>query len=134
MAIPEPENGENSDTRDSKSRVDPFSNGAKAARMEHLLGFIQRNAELEARVKLLEELEREQKHMLQHEREIRTRTDSQLQKKQEVWCALPLRCSSCDWFVLIIGTRSYYCFQQRIYYTRGKRASPLPEGNRLVHI
>ena len=62
---------------------DPFSNASKAARTQHLLGLIQRNAELGARTKLLEELENESKTSLRLEREFRKQLEGQLRQKQE---------------------------------------------------
>ena len=81
MAIPS--NGDGEDFTDTLL-ADPFSNASKSARTKHLLGLIQKNAELDARVKLLEELDRENKSMLKHERELRERADEQLRQKQEV--------------------------------------------------
>lgn len=63
---------------------DPFSNSAKSVRTQHLIGLIQRNAEIDARVKLLEDLNRESKSLLKHERELRAQAESQLREKQQV--------------------------------------------------
>jgi hypothetical protein len=63
--------------------ADPFSSATKQARTQHLLGLMQTNAELGARSKLLEELEKESKIALVREREFRHQLESQLREKQE---------------------------------------------------
>lgn len=80
MALPE--SSEDGNDPMEAVMVDPFSNSAKSARTQHLIGLIQRCAELDARVKLLEELDRESKKMLQHEKELRESTENVLRQKQ----------------------------------------------------
>lgn len=77
---------EDMDNPNSQNTVlaDPYSTASKAARTQHLLGLIQRNAELEARAKLSEQLEKEAKYSLERERDMRDRIERQLNEKQQV--------------------------------------------------
>ena len=100
--------------------ADPYSAASKSARTQHLLGFMQRNAELEARVKMLEEVDKENKTQLTYERELRGRIETQLQEKQSVFfitrTMLRFRLTT----AFIVGARSSIRFQQRFYSSCGK--------------
>lgn len=103
MAIPT-----NGDEITEAVMADPFSNSSKSARTKHLLDLIQRNAELDARVKLLEEMDRENKNILKHERELRERADEQLRQKQDVCLLYILALASTDSLFFVSGFGSCY--------------------------
>ncbi len=64
--------------------VDPHSVASKSARTNNLLTLIQKCSDFEARVKLLEHLDSENKDTIARERDARIRAEKQLDLKQEV--------------------------------------------------